>query len=68
MTTPSLAITFPVVKNAITVAAPFSMAEGGPAMQPMADMAGGMREARAMSITPGETTIGASLTVTFEVV
>ena len=36
--------------------------------QPLADLAGGMREAKAMSIAPGETTIGAALTVTFELV
>jgi uncharacterized protein YggE len=45
-----------------------AMAEGGDAVHPMADMAGGMREAKAMSIAPGETTIGASLTVSFELV
>ena len=42
------------------------MAEGGAAMQPLTDLAGGMREAKAMSIAPGETTIAASLTVSFE--
>ena len=33
------------------------MAEGGGVAHPMADLAGGMREAKSMSIAPGETTI-----------
>ena len=36
--------------------------------QPFADLAGGMREAKSMSIAPGETTIAAAVTVMFEVV
>jgi uncharacterized protein YggE len=45
-----------------------AMAEGGGAVHPMTDLAGGMREAKAMSIAPGETTLAASLTVSFELV
>jgi uncharacterized protein YggE len=44
-----------------------AMAEGGGELHPMA-VAGGMRDAKAMSIAPGETTISGSLTVTFELV
>ena len=43
-----------------------AMAEGGAPVLPYADLAGGMREARAVAIAPGETTIATSLTVTFE--
>jgi uncharacterized protein len=45
-----------------------AIAEGGAAVHPMAE--GGMRDAKAMSmsIAPGETTIAASLTVSFELV
>jgi uncharacterized protein YggE len=45
-----------------------AMAEGSAAVHPMADMAGGVREAKSMAIAPGETTIAGSLTVTFELV
>jgi uncharacterized protein YggE len=41
-----------------------AMAEGGSPM-PMADLAGGRQLAKAMTIEPGETAIGASLTITF---
>ncbi len=44
------------------------MAEGGGVAHPMADLAGGMREAKSMAIAPGETTISGALTVTFELV
>jgi uncharacterized protein len=43
-----------------------AMAEGGGVAHPMADLAGGMREAKSMAIAPGETTTAGALTVTFE--
>ena len=45
-----------------------AMAEGGGVAHPIADLAGGMREAKSMAIAPGETTISGALTVTFELV
>ena len=44
------------------------MAEGFAPRDALADLAGGMREAKAMAIAPGETTISGALTVTFELV
>jgi hypothetical protein len=46
-----------------------AMAEGfSSPVQPFSDLAGGMREAKSVSIAPGETAISAALTVTFELV
>ena len=45
-----------------------AMAEGFAPAAPFTDLAGGMRDAKAMSIAPGETTISGALTVTFELV
>lgn len=45
-----------------------AMAEGFAPAAPFGEAGGAMRDAKAMSIAPGETTIGGSLTVTFELV
>jgi uncharacterized protein YggE len=47
---------------------PQAMVEGFAPASPFGETGGAMRDAKAMSIAPGETTIGGSLTVTFELV